>query len=304
MKTKRHHYIPQFLIRNFTNNDKKITIYDKLKDDFFESVTNNIFVETDRNSFSDFDGKKNDNIEKLYANLDSIFSVTIEKVIASESLDGEDLGKLILLAYTQKWRVPQYQKALENAISAYSFSDLGLRVKQKDKIVDVNLENIFNSLELQQVKRFFLALQPFRFSEEYQKIFSKTVLLSTPLTALLSDCPFMESQLSTEIIFEDFIFPIHEHYTLIFSKSINKEDFLAFQSTERFKKFLFMFSTSRDAMSIGYADRFIGCSDEKYLKIIVNNYKNYIIDDGKKNTLFQAAFELINNYKKDIYYEK
>jgi hypothetical protein len=301
-KTKRHHYVPRFLIKQFLNKNGKIAVYDKKRDTFFVTIPDNIFLEGNRNTYEDINNERKDTIERMYADLDSVFSVALNNVITTGRLETKDL-RILLFAYTQKWRVPEYEQALEDAIKYYSVDDLGLGIKKDGKRINIELESFFNSIELQESKRFLLSIQPFRYKDDYKKIFKNCFLLSSPYPALIGDCPFMEVQADTNIIFEDFIFPIHEQLTLVFAQRIDKYDFIKFLETKRYKTFIRNFSLARDATTIYYADRFIGCPDEEYLKTIVNNYKTAYSNEKMKSLIPMSTFNFLNNYNNDQYYK-
>ena len=66
--SRRHHYIPQFLIKKFADSDNMLYLYDKEKKTFAKEKRSpkSIFFEMNRNIL-DFGGTANDNLEKLYA---------------------------------------------------------------------------------------------------------------------------------------------------------------------------------------------------------------------------------------------
>jgi hypothetical protein len=144
-------------------------------------------------------------------------------------------------------------------------------------------------------------LQPFRNKNDYKKIFKNSFLLSSSYPALLSDCPFRESQANTDIVFEDFVFPIHEQLTLVYAQRIDKYEFAKFTESEKYKIFIKNFSLSRDVTAIYYADRFVGCSDDEYLRTVVKNYNIAKNNEKLRKAMPMSVFCFINNYNNDEY---
>ena len=70
----RHHYLPQFYIKGFCDENEKITVYNKQYKKFEKKSPKYIFFEANRNTFSDALGNQGDILEKLYADLESKIS--------------------------------------------------------------------------------------------------------------------------------------------------------------------------------------------------------------------------------------
>ena len=65
--SKRHHYIPKFLIKNFSDSDEMLWVYNKTEKRIKKNRQSPkaIFFELGRNLF-DVNGEQVDNIEKMY----------------------------------------------------------------------------------------------------------------------------------------------------------------------------------------------------------------------------------------------
>ena len=300
-QAKRHHYIPQFLIRNFVNEQDKIFVYDKIQKKIYETSSLNVFLENERNTFENIQGEKDDIIEQIYADLDSTFAPILRKVTITGKMNGEDKKMLLFLAYIIKWRVPQYDDSFKNAKDFFTIDDLGLGIKQDNTKLDVDLESFFNSEMSQESKRFLLAIQPFRFEKERKEILDNSFLISTPYPALLGDCPFNEIQIKSDEFFEDFIFPISNWLNLVYSKRIDIlsfSDFLKNGDEKQSDKFLQDFSIARDLGMIHLAQRQVSCSDISYLKYMVKSY-NEIPQQALKYMMNSAVFTVLYEYIKE-----
>lgn len=299
-KSKRHHYVPIFIAKNFSKENGKLLVYDKKADKVFEAKPKNIFLESDRNTFYNYKNEKDDVIEKIYADLDSQLSRALNEVKKTGNLSGENLKKLLFLAYITKWRVPEYDESFNDAKNYFTIGDLGLGVKIDSNKLNIYLESIFTTELHQEIKRFLLAIQPFRFKEDYKKILENSFLICTPYPGVIGDCPVNEIPVQSDEIFEDFIFPITKDLTLIHSHRIDKKKFQHFLengNTESVDLFLRNLSIARDLSTVALSGRFSGCSDKKYFDLIIEGYKSGSKNKKTKDTLSSSVFTILYEYK-------
>ena len=120
-KSSRHHYIPQFLINGFTNENGLLFIYDKQADKILakQRPPKSIFFETDRNTVEVKDSIKSSIIEDyLYAEIDNKTSKVI-KYFQTEKLSEidfkiEDTATLLFFLISIFWRIPKTDYASED----------------------------------------------------------------------------------------------------------------------------------------------------------------------------------------------
>lgn len=284
-RSKRHHFVPQFLMKYFLNKNKKLYVYDKIDDRFYENSTENLFLEKDRNTFLNLEGINDDIIERIYSDYDSHFSNILREITQKKEFNSKIIKSLIFLAYFSKWRVRGYDKSFKEAKEYFTVGDLGLGFKNEnnDKI-DFDLEQIFDSDMHQEFKRILLSIQPLRFKDDFKKIFDNTFLISTRTPSFISDCPFNEAAFESDLIFEDFVFPIMSDLTLVHSTRIDKfelQNFINNGKEIEVQKFLNDFSASRDISMLALCERNVACASEEYLKHIVEKYKNAISKNAK-----------------------
>ena len=110
----KHHYIPQFVIKGFTNHDQQLFIYDRSIDKIHPKTrpTKSIFWEDDRNTMFFGNRKKSSIIEdKTYQNLDNHYKRVVEKLrdinLNNEGLDSADTFFLHLFVIHLFWRIPE-----------------------------------------------------------------------------------------------------------------------------------------------------------------------------------------------------
>nr|WP_319571729.1 DUF4238 domain-containing protein [uncultured Draconibacterium sp.] len=278
-KSRRHHYVPQFMTKYFSDDKEQINVYDKINDRFYKNSAINLFVENDRNTFPNLEGIEDDVIERVYSSLDTQFSNVLTEITNSGKVSNENFKQLLFLAYISKWRVPRYDESFEKAKEHYSVDDLGLGFKDSDnERIEINLEDYFELDMQQEMKRLLLAIQPFRFKMDFKQLIKSSFLINTPIDSFISDCPFNEATIISDEIFEDFVFPITRDLTLVYSKRINVteiQDFILNGEEKNVHRFLKEFSFARDVSMLELAERNVACSDLDYLKHVVNTYKVY-----------------------------
>lgn len=277
-KSKRHHYVPQFLIKYFSKEDGNIHIYDKITDKIFESSSVNLFVEKNRNTSTNIDGIEDDMIERVYSSFDSLFSQVLIET-STRNISNDNFYLLLFLAYISKWRVPQYDESFKNAKEYFSVDELGLGFKDSNgERLDINLEDFFNLDGHQELKRFLLAIQPFRFKDDFKILLKNSFVISTPRNSFIGDCPFNEASIIGDTIFEDFVFPVTKNLTLVYSTRIDRnkiKNFILNGDEEKVNLFLSDFSIARDISLLALAKRNVGCCDFNYLKYVVDIYKEF-----------------------------
>jgi hypothetical protein len=133
--SKKHHYIPIFYLKGFTDSNGQFYIYDKAKDEIRLSSPENSFFEKFSNSATIKD-EKSDLAEQILAYFDGRTASYLEKLRSSsfeeQELTVENLYILRLFIATIFWRIPINDKIREEMIDKYSFQDLGFGIFSKE----------------------------------------------------------------------------------------------------------------------------------------------------------------------------
>ncbi|WP_173969646.1 DUF4238 domain-containing protein [Flavobacterium bizetiae] len=297
-KSKRHHYVPKFMTKNFSTDKGLIYVYDKISDKFFESNSINLFLENDRNTFVNLEGINDDIIEQVYSSVDTMFGGVLTEITTTNQISDLNFKKILLLAYISKWRVPQYDEAFQKAKEAFSINDLGFGLKNdKDEKLDFDLEEHFQLDMQQELKRILLAIQPFRFKGNFKTLLENSFLVCSPINSFIGDCPFNEATIISEKIFEDFVFPVTKDLTMVFSTRINRDEiqnFLLNGEKKKIDKFLIDFSNARDVSTLHLAQRNVACCDKDHLEKVVEIYKRFVARGNNTSfnlTVFQILYK-------------
>lgn len=294
-QSKRHHYVPEFLIKNFGDNLDKVYVYDKTTSRIWKQNQSpkSIFFEMYRNTFSSH-GKQLDDIEQLYGRLDDMIAVDLISVLDTrvstpdKGTTPEQLVSLILLASSLKWRVPANDEKFNILKEDDSLDDLKIEVKVAN-IDNLLLNGAFAELQttelFKQYKRFILPLLPLLGSDESKlKIFNNSFIKSQPAQlppALLGDCPVIEKPNAVYNKLEDLILPLSSTETLIYKsnskKTITDPNFYLYKD-------LAVFHT---------AMRYVICRDKNRLEDIAALYRNLDLNKVGGNSQLEV-FNFIN----------
>ena len=79
-----------------------------------------VFFEMNRNTL-DFDGTLNDNLEKLYAELDEKFSRDLAEIVRSGNISEDGLVSLLVMVSSLKWRLPINDKLFDEKDNHYTY---------------------------------------------------------------------------------------------------------------------------------------------------------------------------------------
>lgn len=126
-QSSRHHYIPRFLIKNFTDEKNLLWVYNKKEKRILKTQQSPkaIFFEWDRNLF-DINGKPGDNIEKMYGEVDNLLVRTLENILKTHNMTGRELTFMIYLVSLMKWRIPKVDVDARELVKDLLIEDLGM----------------------------------------------------------------------------------------------------------------------------------------------------------------------------------
>ena len=127
MAKRRHHYIPQFYLKGFTDPRKEncVWVYDKEEEKLFPSTPLNIAVEKDYHTMINEKSEADtETIENLYGFIESDASKVIQKIHIGEMLDEEDRSIFSLFVSSMLVRVPNYRKNIEKIFADSTLDNL------------------------------------------------------------------------------------------------------------------------------------------------------------------------------------
>ncbi len=283
--SKRHHYIPRFLIKNFANENNMLWVYNKEQKRVLKTQQSPkaIFFEWDRNLF-DVNGMPGDNIEKMYADVDDLLSKILDKILATQSMTGHELTWMIFLVGLMKWRIPKVDILFKELIKDIPIADLGLKMRPVDPGVktDTEVEKRIENLDIvKETKRLLLAVQPLINDNILSEIHKNCFILSdNQFPGLLGDCPIIEAPNEGFHVLENFIFPLSSNDTLICKRGCSKNI-----SSK-------LFYIQKDLTIFHLSERYVACKDRNHLEKVVNIYTT-LVNENKVHLLPKYIFEFI-----------
>ena len=291
--SRRHHYIPQFLIRHFTDEKGFLHVYDKETGEIAQRSPKAAFFEWNRNTFK-IGEKEVDNLEKVYSELDQEFAANLAEVLSDSKHDSGSLTNLLLLATTLKWRTPSSDEEFSRLKQDTVLADLGVQIKPKGPAQESdpeNIQRIVNSELFKEGKRLILPVQPFLKADksiDEDKLITlhdNSYIHRCPdarYPALLGDCGIIEQGNVAYDQIADFIFPLSSTKTLICKKNphLHIRDLARFYSC-------------RDLTTLFSAKRYVGCANKEHLQALVSNYHLMKSQPSMEEYLLKALFEIV-----------
>ena len=272
--SRRHHYLPVFYLKGFTNEEKLFYVYDKIEDSILvKQKPESKFYEKDLNNYKTENGVLLTIEEPLYTPHDTKFAPLLSKIQSGDIHQNlTALEKLEVLYFINQlfWRSPQSNKYFVELIGKEGLSNkyFGFKNPSGEKVTDEEIPEIkahvLKDVEIQKVFKLMIALSDGS-SEERRRLFEKwkVITLTTESSSfLVGDYPFLinNSNIAMNNVFEELMFPLSKNKLLILSdKSPNFLDGILFAK----------FNTSIIAQS----KRFVASSSENHLKLAIEHYK-------------------------------
>ncbi|MES2426203.1 MAG: DUF4238 domain-containing protein [Bacteroidota bacterium] len=284
--SKKHHYIPQFYLRNFTNDENKFHIYlvkekryvqdGKLfspETHFFEKYGNTIVFNSKPSDFleTDFYGPLDNDIAQLFYKIKNSNDVRY-------GLTEADMPNLQFFVAHLFWRNPSNDMFVKELIRRKGLSGLGMIFKEKNTnqiLSNSDLENdILKNKSTYKVIKYWLPIV----------LFQNLLGNDTPLTilsfnpgekpSLVCDNPLIfRNPRNFDVYKDDFILPLSSDKILIRAKKIKP-------FYENIARVLI------DQLLVRQANNFISTTDVKYIPMLKAIKENISTEE-----LRQKAFE-------------
>lgn len=263
----RHHYVPQFLIKNFADEDGLLFLFDKQTGRIAKhrQSPKAIFFEMDRNTVL-FNGQPTDHLESLYAALDDKAAADLQNVLLSRKASPEEVVSIVALANSLKWRIPASDPQFDLLKEELSLADLNAEIRPIDqaKPVDQNaLSELVASDAIKESKRILLPLLPLFDEDKLTDIHASWFIHSHDgerFPSVIGDCPMLEKPNADHSKLEDFIFPLSSADTFVYKNKAQKQ----IKSP--------IFTIQKDLATLHYSARFVACKSKTHLENTVNMY--------------------------------
>ncbi len=284
-RSKRHHYLPRFYTKGFTDTDNHLFVYDKSKDIILKTKKSpkSVFYGWDRNTVA-VHGEPHDQIEKTYAALDDLIARSLTEVLKSGKLKTENLTSLILFTAQLKWRTPKADQHFNSIKDELNQQDLRIKIALTNKDSD-EYSRMINYIEespmFKESKRVILSFLAFQATSQFEAYHKFSLINTNPVfPALIGDNPVLEYPGGPIDELNDFILPLSGSCTLLYKKGLQQGVTNA------------LFFWQRDMTMIEFANQYVGCNDKMHLERVVSAYRA-VKKDGKGGELIKYLFHYI-----------
>jgi len=263
--SKRHHYLPEFFIKGFTNDAGLIWVYDKIEDRILDKPLSpkSIFYQWNRNTL-EVGGHQSDIIEQAYSYVDNRTAKYLYECRTEMDLDKvetmEHFGYIILFMIFNFWRVPQNDNQNELLMKFYSETKLDWESLLKLNALDIS------SIEKTKIAKTFIPIEIMREATKFNtggKIQFKIIDFKSPVF-LLSDNPVLLPKIPVDIT--DF------STSLIFP--ISRERIICFLEEPKYNLGIEFIKTA-DLLLMHQANRYIGFHSKEGLDNFVSGYRHF-----------------------------
>lgn len=305
-ESQRHHYLPEFYIKKFCNEQGKIFIYDNTDkrnpDKIIPKSPSSIFFEWNRNTV-ETGSEKNTVIETIYRDIENKIAPHLSYIesIQSNNLKGEigveTLRNLIYLGYLTKWRVPVIDDYLHELSNAKSFDELNIFAQVENELF-LYISKIPQEF-VKEVKRLVFPTLLFSDREKYAKVFKDTFILTFQEPLFLTDNPFVEFSPEKNSEFPSFIFPLTSHALLVYCDFIDKMEFSRFitESLHSSNFLKLLYNTVQITLMLN-SKKYIGCKDDNFLRSNLSTIPETIEKLEKQGRFAPLiAFTVLANYQ-------
>jgi hypothetical protein len=242
MKTIKHHYIPQFYLKYFTNCNGNYHVFDKEYNKFKNDP------QSPRTSFFDYNRNRikinninTDLIEKMYSNFENQFSKFINFITAHhyeiEVVENEDMIYMLKCYISmQFWRLPAHDVYVDEFIRNHNFKS------SRNNLIDKNGNNFFDDAKIFELIRddknfryyfrcFIMPYLLFNIFENEKKIAEWRIYNTesdSNFSFLCSDMPIVFDKFDDFFMFKGkILFPITKNRILIITEKEYPEYFPA-----------------------------------------------------------------------------
>jgi hypothetical protein len=288
--SKKHHYIPKFYLKGFSDEKGQYFVYDKVADRLWKTSPENSFAENYRNTGRYHNSETNEYFttdvpEQMLAYFDGRAAVVIHDIRNSKPTDpvlsSDRLYVLRFFIFSIFWRTPANDKIRNEIIANSSFESLGFGIFDKNTgIRNIEAENKIKEADVFQ--KVYPTLLPITsFSDKYVKLNNeqwKIYYLQEDFH-IVTDNPIIHwGYQGFASLHEELLFPISSKVMLV--------------STKKYKPHILppVFSLNLDLLLFHKANRYVACNRKDYLEFLIAQSKENLSRPGWAEKLQNQIF--------------
>jgi hypothetical protein len=283
--SQRHHYVPQFYLKGFTNKEGYFYIFDKQKEIIRKAYPSEYFYGWNRNT-GVIGEEKSTLLESMYAHFESTAAPDYEALKSVVDLSAFDMSaffSVLRFIHFLYWRIPENDSKLEKLIDEKTFSETGFDIVNKftgKSEASEELQKQFKDVDLfRKMYRVFIPLLSLR--KEYVKTDWENwkIYTRTEGNTLTSDSPIiLDKYVNFGSLNEELMFPLSQNKFLIHTRRPKPS-----QLPSTFKMHF-------DMLILQQATRYACSSNKIYLELLVNELysfsKHHDFKERMKDRLF------------------
>lgn len=275
----KHHFLPIFYLKGFTNEDEKFKIFNVKNKNFKQkgklfSPSSHFYILKDNTITTDFG--EDDFMEKLYEKIDNNFAKILhtintnkhENIFGINEADMPHINNFVSQIY---WRSPYTKEILKNYIEIHTHKQLGFKINNQDATYNEKL-----SMDLKNIPEFYKAyklynslldaIRGFNCRTQYN-IFGRP----KELPSICSDFPIIFKTTNNIKVYEDdYIFPLCKERIFV------KKDLS--------EKFNHQLHHLIDLILLKQSVNYFATSNEEYVEFLIelDQKNNYTIEEYKE----------------------
>jgi hypothetical protein len=297
-RSKKHHYLPRYYLKGFTDRSNFFYIYDKKEDIILSNPISpdNFFFENNLNTIVLQDGTYSDFLEDFYTQIEVTTRSSLSFIRNSgykTPIPFTDKMNLYLFLLFLYWRLPsniEYCNTLSNTFFNDNFKDLNyLNIKNKngETAPNVIIDRIKISNAFKKTSKLIIPFAPFYKSDWSDKLKNWRFLYSGDgnIWDFVGDNPFITKGKNDHdpiSCLDEFVFPVSGKILLVnMNKPINKD--LPPEFTIDF-----------NASVIERSQRFVACQNKPFLESLIKYYK-FHVQNEKTGIIIKGLYKMLEN---------
>lgn len=293
-RSKKHHYLPKYYLKGFTNCKNGFFVYDKQADKIFDTSPNATFFENNLNTVILPKGNSSDFLEELYTSIENQSWNSLDSIRKSTSKTPIELlvrRHLFLFLLFLHWRLPSNINFVEQ-LSGNFFLDnneldyFKLKNKNGEEASGEVVEMIKSSSAFKKSSKLLVPFTPFYKDKHWDTELENWRFLYTEDEKnwyVVGDNPIItkgDNDHDPVNCLKEFIFPVSGKILLVNNnKPINKG---------LLSEFVIQYNIS----IVERAQRFIACPNKDFLEALIKYYKIYV-QFGKTDTIIMEMFKML-----------
>lgn len=284
-QSKKHHYLPQFYLKGFLNENKEFFVFDKKLNQIRKSSPDKSFFENNRNS-SQMGNERSVFLEDIYSYFDSLTAPHLDKLrkktVDNCTLDSESLARMQMFICQLFWRIPGNDLLLSKMADELTFEQAGFDIINKNTRKSIANKELQDKLKSEEIfRKMYSIFLPFISIRDksasdfhYWRLYFRK-----DKCQVVGDIPIVLKKLTDfKSLNEEIIFPISCDKILVHTKNKTPTNLPS------------IFITNLDLLMVQQAKRFVCCSNEAYLTSLINILNESNLDFDPTEHMIASCF--------------